>query len=463
MHRNPSRSTCNKPGSGGDARQAVVSRAEASSIRKRASEQQNVNDEDPRTRTVVIVATLDTRGDEVAFLKEIVENRGHRAVVVDVGVMGSPYMPGDFTREKVAEAGGKSLRQLVEAANAGADRKQATDVMIAGARKIVADLYSAGRLDGILSLGGSTAAATGVLVMRGLPIGLPKLLITTFISVTPVGDEDVTVMQSPVDLVGLNRIVARTLSNAAGAIVGMIEQDVPTTLEKKLVGITALGVTTPAVQKVISRLEERGYDPIVFHATSEKLDRMARDGAIDVILDLTTFETVPKLLYPTEMLARLSPSGQVDRSRLSSATQKAIPQIIAPGGLDMHIHPGATGIDAVPSEYRDRAWSMHGPNVVLVRTSEHELEEVGANIAERANRAAGPVAIIIPLGGFSEASKKGAPLHDPRADQGFIRALKGSLHKRVKVVEVDCNINEDAFADEVLRTFDEMTAPTEAR
>lgn len=422
-----------------------------------------MNSEDTRTKTIVIVATLDTRGDEVEFLRELIEGKGHSVITVDVGVMGSPYRPGDFTREKAAEAGGRSLRQLVEDANAGADRKQATDVMIAGARRIVADLHSAGKLDGILSLGGSTAAATGVSVMKGLPIGFPKLLITTFISLAPVGDEDITVMQSPVDLVGLNKIVARTLSNAAAAIVGMVQQEVPKTLEKKLVGITALGVTTPAVQKVISRLEKRGYDSIVFHATTEKLDRMARDGVIDAILDLTTYETVPKVLYPAEVLARLSGSGQVERSRLSCATEKAIPQIIAPGGLDMHIFPGATGIDSVPSEYRGRAWSMHGPNVVLVRTTEQELLQVGKNIAERANGAAGPVAVVIPLGGFSEASKKGAPLHDPQADQGFIRALKENLDKRVKVVEVNCSMNDDGFVDEVLRTFDEITTSMEAR
>jgi uncharacterized protein (UPF0261 family) len=422
-----------------------------------------MNNEDTRTRTIVIVATLDTRGDEVEFLKELIEDKGRNVITVDVGVMGSPYRPGDFTREKVAEGGGKSLQQLIEAADAGADRKQATDVMIAGARKIVADLHSAGRLDGILSLGGSTAAATGAAVMKGLPIGLPKLLITTFISLAPVGDEDITVMQSPVDLVGLNKIVARTLSNAAAAIVGMVEQEVPKTLERKLVGITALGVTTPAVQKVISRLETRGYDSIVFHATTEKLDRMVGDGVIDAILDLTTFEAVPKVLYSPELLSALSRSTQLDRSRLSSATQKAIPQIIAPGGLDMHIFPGATGIDSVPSEYRDRAWSMHGPNVVLVRTTEQELVQVGTNIAERANRAAGRVGIVIPLAGFSEASKKGAPLYDPQADQGFIRALKRNLDKRIKVVEVDCDINEDGFADEVLRTFDEIMTSLEGR
>jgi uncharacterized protein (UPF0261 family) len=417
-----------------------------------------MSNEARRSKTIVIVATLDTRGDEVEFLRQLIENKGHRVITVDVGVMGSPHMPADFTREEVAEAGGKSLPQLVEAANAGADRQQATDVMIAGARKIVGDLHSAGRLDGILSLGGSTAAATGAAVMKGLPMGLPKLLVTTFISLAPIGDEDITVMQSPVDLVGLNRIVARTLANAAGAMAGMVEQGVPRAQEKRLVGITALGVTTPAVQEVISRLEKRGYDSIVFHATTDKLDRMVRDGVIDVILDLTTFETIPKVLYPTEALAALSRFGQVDRSRLSGATEKAIPQIIAPGGLDMHIFPGATGIDSVSPQYRDRAWSMHGPNVVLVRTTEQELEQVGASVAERANKAAGPVAIVIPLGGFSDASKKGAPLYDPQADQGFIRALKRNLDKRIKVVEVDCNINEDSFADEVARVFDEVTA-----
>jgi uncharacterized protein (UPF0261 family) len=330
--------------------------------------------------------------------------------------------------------------------------------MIAGARRIVADLFASGRLDGIMGLGGSTAAATGAAVMKGLPTGLPKLLVMTFLSLTPVGDEDITVMQAPVDLVGLNKIVARTLANAAGAIVGMVEQEISSTSERKLVGITALGVTTPAVQKAMAGLESRGYDSVVFHATSDKLDRMAGEGVVDAILDLTTFETVPKVLYSEEVLNLLSGCGRADRSRLESAAQRPIPQIIAPGGLDMHIHPGATGIDAAPPEHRNRAWSMHGPNVLLVRTSEKELLQVGANIAERANRAAGPVAVVIPLRGFSEASRRGAPLHDPQADQAFVRALKKNLDDRIRVIEVDCNINEDPFVEAVMRAFDDITS-----
>jgi uncharacterized protein (UPF0261 family) len=292
--------------------------------------------------------------------------------------------------------------------------------------------------------------------MTGLPTGLPKLLVTTFLSLAPIGKEDITVMQSPVDLVGLNKVIVKTLANAAGAIVGMVEQQAPEAARKKLAGITALGVTTPLVQKVSSQLEELGYDSVVHHATTEKLEAMCRGGEVDVIFDLTPFETVPKLLYPTELLAMLSPSGEVDRSRLTRATEEPLPQIIAPGGLDLHIFPGATGIDSVPAEYRDRAWTMHGPNVVLVRTTEDELERVGAEIAERANRSPGPVAIAIPLRGFSEASREGAPLHDPRSDRAFITALKDGLHSRVTVVEVDCAINDDAFADAVVNAFRSM-------
>jgi uncharacterized protein (UPF0261 family) len=415
------------------------------------------------TRTIGIVATLDTRGDEVEFLREIIQGRGHRVLTLDVGVMGTPKGRADFTRDQVAETGGKSLPDLVRAAQAGADRREATDVMIQGARRIAGDLCASESLDGILSLGGSTAAATGASIMKGLPIGFPKLLITTFLSLAPVGDEDITVMQSPVDLVGLNKIVARTLSNAAGAIIGMVEQESPEAFKRKLVGITALGVTTPAVQKVIARLEKRGYDSVVFHATSEKLDRMAREGIVSAILDLTTFETIPKVVYPEELQSMLSGSGPVDRSRLCSAGQCAIPQIIAPGGLDMHIFPGATGLDSVPPEYRDRSWSMHGPKVLLVRTTEKELEQVGREIAERANSALGPAAIVIPLRGFSEASKKGGPLHDPKADHGFIRSLRQDLDERIKVIEVDCNINDDPFVDAVIRTFDEQMASMASR
>ena len=382
---------------------------------------------------------------------------GYRVITIDTGVMGDPSLPADFTRGVVAENGGKSLKQLVDEANAGADRKAATDMMTAGAEKIVRNLFSSGEMNAILCLGGTTAAASSVSIMKDLPIGFPKLLITTFLLLAPIGEEDITVMQSPVDLLGLNKIVMKTLFNAAGAITGMVEHEVPKVVdEKKLVGITALGVTTPAVQKLITRIEARGYDSLVFHATTSKLEKMAKEGIINAILDITTFEIIPKVCYSDEQIARFYGSIETDRSRLDCIFTRNIPLIMAPGGLDMHIFPGVTGIDGVPDEFKGRAWSMHGPNVVLVRTSREELDKVGKAMADKANRALGPVTIVIPLLGFSEASKKGASLHDPEADRAFIASLKSAIDKDIKIKEVDCHINDEQFADEVVKAFDEV-------
>ncbi len=409
------------------------------------------------SKTIVIVGTLDTRGDEVDFLKKIIEARGHSTIVVDAGVMGRPSCAGDYSREQVAEAGGGSLRGLIEAAEKGADRYEATKVMIEGVRKIALELYSQGKLDGIMSLGGSTGATLGATAMKALPIGVPKLIVTTFIDPAPIGDADITVMQTPVDLVGLNKIVRKTLSNAAGAIMGMVEQELPESDRKVVAGITALGVTTPAVQNVISRLQKKGIDSLVFHAKTAELDELIREGAVDAVIDLTSFETVPMTLYSDDMVSLLAGSPEVRRTRLESANENGLPQIIAPGGLDMHIFPG-TGIDSVPSEYHARAWTMHGEHIVLFRTSADEMQKIAHSIAERANKAAGPVVILIPLRGFSEASRSGAALHDPESDRAFIDALKREVEQRIEVIELDCHINDDVFADQVERVFERIAS-----
>ncbi len=408
---------------------------------------------------MVIPGTLDTRGDEIGFLKHLIEGWGYKVIIIDTGVMGAASLAADFPRDKVAKVGGKSLKQLVDEANAGADRKAATDVMTLGARKIVADLFATGKMDAILCLGGTTAATSAIQIMKDLPIGFPKLLITTFLVLTPIGEEDITVMQSPVDLIGLNKIVMKTLFNAASAVTGMIQHELPKIAgEKKLAGVTALGVTTPAVQKVIKKIETQGYDSLVFHATTTKLDRMARDGIIDTIFDITTFETVPKVCWSDDLVDRFYGSVNNDRSRLDCVLTRNIPLVIVPGGLDMHIFPGATGVDGVPEEYRTRAWSMHGPNVVLVRTTADELEKVAKTIADQANHSAGPVSIVIPLKGFSEVSKKGAPLYDPEADSAFIKSLKSAIEKKIRIKEVDYHINDEEFADEVVKAFSEITS-----
>lgn len=407
-------------------------------------------------KTILIVATLDTRGDEVEYLKRILEESGHQTLVLDAGVMGTPLFSGDFPREKVAEAGGKTLTELVEAAEKGADRFEATKIMMEGVRAITRELQSQGKVDGVIGLGGTTAAALGVAAMKELPIGMPKLLVTTFIDPGTIGDEDITVMQTPIDLVGMNKIIEKVLSNAAGAVTGMVERGLPPAIgARPLIGLTALGVTTPAVQKVISRLERAERDAVVFHAKTTMLDRLAQTAMVDGVIDITPFEVIPMALYPTEYVARLVGAPEVRRERLVNVLARGLPWVIAPGGLDMHIFPG-TGIDSVPEEFRDRAWTMHGPGIVLVRTSSEELKKVATFIAEATRRASGPVAVVIPLRGFSEASREGAPLFDPQADRAFIETVKGSLGEEVEVVEVDCHINDEEFADAVMETFERI-------
>lgn len=411
------------------------------------------------SKRLAILGTLDTRGDEVDFLRKLIEDQGHRAIVIDMGVMGKPMQgAGDYPREAVATAGGRPLHDLIADANAGKDRGDASKVMIAGAHAIVAELVSKSELDGIMALGGSTAAAAGAEVMSGLPIGFPKLLLTTFQRLAPIGEEDITVMQSPADLIGLNAVIMRTLANAAGALIGMAMQPVPTEGQRPVVGITALGVTTPAVMAVISGLEKLGYDSVAFHATTDKLDRMIADGIIDAVIDLTTFEATVKLCYSAEMIQAATGTTHVDRSRLASLSGKTIPQIIAPGGLDMHILQGVRSAAALPEAFRGRAHAQHGPEIMLVRTSSDEMEIVARSLADRINQASGPVAAIIPLRGFSDASRAGAALHAPETDRAFISTLESQVTDNTTLHEVDCNINDPAFAETVIETFKKLTA-----
>ena len=247
-------------------------------------------------KTIVIPATLDTKGEETAFIKDEIERKGHRTIVIDVGVLGKPLMKADISREEVADTGGKSLQELVEASKKGADRTEATGIMTGGLQKIVKELHSKGKLDGIMSLGGSTGTAIGTQAMSVLPVGVPKLMVSTWFELQFVGAKDVTMMQTPADIMGLNSLMRQTLASAAGAIVGMVEAEVRGPV-KPLVGITALGVTTPSVMKLMPVLEEKGYDPVVFHSKTQVLDELVEEGRIAGIIDLTTFEVMVPLSY----------------------------------------------------------------------------------------------------------------------------------------------------------------------
>ncbi|MBA7629384.1 hypothetical protein ES703_36883 [subsurface metagenome] len=396
-------------------------------------------------KTIVIPVTLDTKGEETKYVKEEIERKGYNTIVIDVGVLGKPLIKADIPREEVAQAGGKSLPELIEAAEKGADRAEGTNTMIKGVEKIVKELHSAGKLDGIMSLGGSTGTAIGTAAMRALPIGVPKLMVTTWFNAQYVGTKDITMMQTPADILGLNSVMRKTLASAAGAIVGMTEAEVPERV-KPLIGITALGVTTPAVMKIKPLLEKRGYDPIVFHSKTQVLDELVEEGRIGGIIDLTTFEVlIPLAFHLPEELAE---------SRLRLAGEKGLPQVIAPGGLDMLIFPGTK--ETIPPEYKDRILHTHGPDTVLARTTKDEVGWAAKVISERANRAAGPVAIVIPLRGFSAVDKEGQHFYDPEADGAFAQVVKDTVRERVDIVEVGAHINHDEFAKRVVDTLDKM-------
>jgi len=238
----------------------------------------------------------------------------------------------------------------------------------------------------------------------------------------------------------------KTLASAAGAIVGMVEAEVPGQV-KPLIGITALGVTTPAVMKIKPLLEEKGYDPIVFHVDTQVLDELVQEGRISGIIDLTTFEVMIPLTYhlPEELA----------EGRLSLAGEKGLPQVIVPGGLDMLILTGTK--ETVPPEYKERILHAHGPDRVLARTNKEEVGKAAKIVARRANRATGPVAIVIPLRGFSSVDAEGQHFFDPVADGAFAQVIKDTVKESVEIVEVDAHINDDEFAKRVVDTYDKMT------
>jgi len=396
-------------------------------------------------KTIVIPVTLDTKGEETEYLRKQIERKGHKTIVIDVGVLGKPLFKADISREKVARAGGKSLRELVEAAKKGADRTEATGVMIEGVKQIVRKLQAQGKLDGIISLGGSTGSAIGTSVMSTLPIGVPKFMVSTGFELQFVGAKDITIMQTPADILGLNSVMRQTLASAAGAIVGMAEAKVR---EKAmpLIGMTALGVTTPAVMNMKPLLEKRGYETIVFHSKTKILDELIADDRICGIIDLTTFEIMIPISFhlPEEMA----------EDRLRIAGEKGLPQIIIPGGLDMFIFPGTK--ESVPPEYAERSLHVHGPDTVLVRTTREEVATAARVLAKRANSAKGPVAIVIPLGGFSAVDAKGQHFYDPQADAAFARVIKDAVKKKVDIIEVNAHINDVKFARKVVDTFDKL-------
>ena len=399
--------------------------------------------------TVVLAGTLDTKGEEVAFVRDRVRALGPEVVVVDVGILGPPLATPDVDRETVARAAGTTVAALV----AEGDRGRAIDAMARGLTAVARDLRAAGRLDAMAGLGGGGGTQLIATAMRELPVGVPKLLVSTMASgdTRPyVGTSDLTLMHAVVDVAGLNSLSRRILGNAAAAVAGMATAaagSVDTPSAKPVVGATMFGVTTPCVTVARERLEALGYEVLVFHATGvggRTLEGLVRDGTVRAVLDATTTELAD------ELVGGVLSAGP---DRLEAAGAAGIPQVVSLGALDMvNFGPAET----VPDRFRDRRFHRHNAAVTLMRTTPAECAALGAQLAAKLSAARGPVTLFVPLRGVSAIAAAGGAFHDPAADAALLGAIRRDLGPNVTLREVDAEINDPAFATAMADELDRL-------
>jgi len=398
--------------------------------------------------TVVLLGTLDTKGHEYGFLRERLREAGVDVLLVDTGVLGKPLVEHDVTREEVARAGGSDHAELAEAA----DRGVAMEAMGRGAAAVLVRLYGEGRVDGVAAIGGSGNSSIAARAMRELPVGVPKLIVSTVASgdTRPyMGAVDITMTYSVVDIAGINGISARILTNAAGAIAGMATAEVPQVGgDRPLVGATMFGVTTPCVTHARERLEELGYEVLVFHATGtggQSFEALATGGYLAGALDATTTELAD------DLVGGVLSAGP---DRLEAVGAAGVPQVVSLGALDM-VNFGPR--DTVPERFEGRNLYVHNPTITLMRTTADEMAELGRRIARKLNGASGPTALYVPLRGVSAIDVDGGPFRDAGADEALFAALREGVDAaKVELVEVDADVNDPAFATAMADRLHEM-------
>ena len=402
---------------------------------------------------IVLVGTLDTKGNEYRFLRDLLQQAGAETIVIDAGVLGPPAFPPDITRETVFEAAGTTYQAVAQAG----DRGQAVTLAAKGVALLVSDLYKQGKVNGVLGLGGSAGTTIATSAMRALPVGIPKLMVSTLASgqvKNYVGVRDICMMYSVVDISGLNRISRQVLSNAAFAMLGMVQgrQRYAASIaqeHKPLVTATMFGVTTPCVERARRIVEEAGYEVLVFHATGvggQTMESFIADGIVSGVLDITTTELAD------ELVGGILSAGP---DRLTAAGLYGVPQVISVGALDM-VNFGPP--DTVPSKFLGRRFYQHNPNVTLMRTTPEENEKLGKEIAFKASAAKGPTAIVLPLRGVSAIDAEGKPFWWPEADRALFDSIRHWLAPHVELIELDMHINDPAFADACARKLLELMA-----
>lgn len=389
-------------------------------------------------KKLVIVGTLDTKGVEFKFIRDIANREGVQTLVINTGIVGEPYFKPDYSSEQVAEYAGETL----EALRQKADRGYAISAIMQGAAKLVLELYAQGKVAGIISLGGSAGTTIAAHVMQALPIGLPKLIVSTVASgdTRPyVKEKDITMMYSVVDISGINSISNKILTNATYAILGMLKakyQELKT--KKPLIAASMFGVTTPCVTVARDYLENKGYEVLVFHATGAggmAMESLIQAGFIKGVLDVTTTELAD------ELVGGVLTAGP---ERLEMAAKKGIPQVVSVGALDM-VNFGP--IETVPEKFQGRNLYKHNATITLMRTTLEENQALGKIIAEKLNKTTGKTAVYLPLKGVSLIDTAGQVFYGPQEDQMLFTTLKNNLNlDLVEVQELDMEINDPEFA-----------------
>jgi uncharacterized protein (UPF0261 family) len=397
--------------------------------------------------TVVLVGSLDTKSEENDYVRRLIEKAGVSVLVSTTSVLGEPGFAPDVTREEVARAGGAEHADLV----AAHDRGAALAVMAAGAAKIVAGLQASARIDGAIALGGTGGTSLASTAFRELPLGFPKLIVSTAASGNTeayVGETDLILVPSIVDVAGLNRISTRIMQNAAAALVGMVTADrdhATPASARPLVAASMFGVTTPCVTEARRLLEELGYEVLVFHMTGSggrALESLIRQGFFAGVLDVTTTE------LPDHLVGGVFDAGP---DRLTAAGTAGIPQVVSVGAIDM-VNFGP--LDTVPEQFAGRNLYVHNSSVTLMRTTPAECAQLGEEIARKLVAATGPTSLFLPLRGVSAIAVEDGPFYDPAADASLFESIRaGVAGSAVELVELDTDVNDPAFAKAMVDTL----------
>jgi uncharacterized protein (UPF0261 family) len=397
------------------------------------------------SKTVLLIGTLDTKGAEYAYLRERLRLHGVDAILADAGVNEPVGVTPDLSRAEVAAETGADPAALASAGDRGA----AVTAMAEAAEALARRLFAEGRIGGVLAAGGSGNTAIATRAMQALPVGAPKVMVSTMAAGNTadyVGASDVTMMASVTDVAGVNSISGRILANAAAAVAGMIQApEIDLGEQKPLIGASMFGVTTPCVTHARERLEGLGYEVLTFHATGaggKAMEGLMESGFLNGVLDITTTELCD------ELVGGVLSAGP---DRLEAAGRLGLPQVVSLGALDM-VNFGARG--TVPPQFESRNLYVHNPSVTLMRTTKDEMVGLGRQIARKLSAATGPTALFVPLKGVSMIDAEGQPFHDAEADAALFEVLRSEVGDNVELIEMDNNVNDPEFAEAMADKLD---------